>query len=79
MLPISKSKGRAVLSEAAAEEECVGEGGNFIMARHNQEAHRFFFLLFFCLTRREKGDLARDQNVSFHFGKQRVEKHYKVY
>lgn len=42
MLPISKSKGRAVLREAE-EEKCVGEGGNFITTRHTQIAHRFFF------------------------------------
>ncbi|KAA8595756.1 hypothetical protein FQN60_011047 [Etheostoma spectabile] len=46
MLPISQSKGRAVLGEAAEEEEeeqCVDEGGNFITACHTQIAHRFFF------------------------------------
>lgn len=75
MLPISKSKGRAVLREAE-EEKCVGEGGNFITTRHTQIAHRFFF---FCLAHRGKEGLARDQNVHAHFGKQRVEKHYKVY
>lgn len=43
MLPISKSKGRAVLREAE-EEKCVCEGGNFITTCHTQIAHRFFSL-----------------------------------
>lgn len=46
MLPVSKSKGRAVLGEAAAAEEvkCVGEGGNLITSFHTQIAHWFLFL-----------------------------------
>lgn len=60
MLPISKSKGRAVLRAAAAaeEEKCVGEGGNFITACHTQIAHRFFSLPYTY----GKENLARDQN-----------------
>lgn len=36
MLPVSKSKGRAILGEAAAAEEvkCVGEDGNLITSFH---------------------------------------------
>lgn len=46
MLPISKSKGRAVLGEAEEEEEkWVGEGGDFLTTCHTQIAHRFCSLL----------------------------------
>lgn len=41
MLPISKSKGRALLREAE-EEMFVGGAGNFISTRHTQTAHSFF-------------------------------------
>lgn len=48
MLPVSKSKGRAILGEAAAAEEvkCVGEGGNLITSFHTQIAHWFLFFAF---------------------------------
>lgn len=53
MLPVSKSKGRAILGEAAAaaaeEVKCVGEGGNLITSFHTQIAHWFLFFLPFSL------------------------------
>lgn len=58
MLPISKSKGRALLREAE-EEKCVGEAGNFISTRHTQTACSLFSLP--CTEGKET--LARDQHA----------------
>lgn len=58
MLPISKSKGRALLREAE-EERCVDEASNFISTRHTQTARSLFSLP--CTEGTET--LARDQHA----------------